>query len=740
MPFQFFTPVNDNAVSSDETFCWSTFNFLLSSKMRRMSLLLGLFLISFFSANAQNNPVNGCFSDIPDAPYSIEEIINLYSEQCSDPNIDPDILLTEKITGDDCAWEVTYTYTIKCGEFSETLKFTYEGGDDKPPALDKDAELPTGETGMNLCYSERPSGPSEAEIAALFIDNCGQVNVSKSTNFKGNDCSWKGLVSYEITDDCGNAADDVVLFYSGGDMEDPVFESLPEDFSVACADLIPAAQSLGFTDNCVVGKPKASASDDVSQLGLACEGGIVVRTWTATDECGNTATHSITITVDPAPEAEFEVPDVLNVKCEELDSFTPGSLSYSNGVDGLCNISGEVTGVAEPFEDCCGSFLVNYSFTDECGRTISASQEVIVTDDSPPTFDDAPQDEAYQCIEDVPEPGLLGWSDDGDGTGTVLGQDSSDGQTCPETITRTWTYTDECGNTASVSQIITVNDTTAPEFEDAPADATYQCAEDVPAAASLTWTDNCDVTGSVLGQDVSDGQSCPEKITRTWTYTDECGNSASVSQIITVNDTTAPEFKDAPSDASYQCPEDVPVANKLTWTDNCDGTGQVDAEESTDGQSCPETITRTWTYTDECGNTASVSQIITVNDTTAPEFEGAPADITLDCSDDIPAMIELDWTDNCDGSGKVLGTDSDLDGACGTIIRTWTYTDKCGNSASVSQKIIIEDNEPPVIVCDCDIIVGNDPSNLTQSWLVCHHYNPMLYQPEHLQTQVPWYH
>ena len=49
----------------------------------------------------------------------------------------------------------------------------------------------------------------------------------------------------------------------------------------------------------------------------------------------------------------------------------------------------------------------------------------------------------------------------------------------------------------------------------------------------------------------------------------------------------------------------------------------------------------------------------------------------------------LGWTDNCDGSGNVTGTDSALSGgACGgTITRTWSYTDACGNPASATQTI-----------------------------------------------------
>ena len=40
--------------------------------------------------------------------------------------------------------------------------------------------------------------------------------------------------------------------------------------------------------------------------------------------------------------------------------------------------------------------------------------------------------------------------------------DVSDGNTCPEVITRTYSVTDACGNTINVTQTITVDDNTDP--------------------------------------------------------------------------------------------------------------------------------------------------------------------------------------------------------------------------------------------------------------------------------------
>ena len=61
------------------------------------------------------------------------------------------------------------------------------------------------------------------------------------------------------------------------------------------------------------------------------------------------------------------------------------------------------------------------------------------------------------------------------------------------------------------------------------------------------------------------------------------------------------------------------------------------------------TVTRTFTATDACGNTATASQVITVEDNTAPVFNTVPAAATIEC----PANTKL-WYCNCyDACGTV---------------------------------------------------------------------------------------
>src|SRR5690606_4887419 len=125
-----------------------------------------------------------------------------------------------------------------------------------------------------------------------------------------------------------------------------------------------------------------------------------------------------------------------------------------------------------------------------------------------------------ECVADVPAPDPLVVTDEADNGGPPVvawDNDLSDGNTCPETITRTYSVSDDCGNVIYVTQTITLSDVTAPLFAAPPANTSVHCSASIPAITNLNWTDNCDGAGSVAGVDVSDGNTCPETITRTWT-------------------------------------------------------------------------------------------------------------------------------------------------------------------------------------------------------------------------------
>jgi hypothetical protein len=315
-----------------------------------------------------------------------------------------------------------------------------------------------------------------------------------------------------------------------------------------------------------------------------------------------------------------------------------------------------------------------------------------------------PDDATVEC-DNIPDAANV-TATDNCSTPTVTFNETSSLDECGEgTITRTWTATDDCGNTATCTQILTVVDTTDPVLSGVPADATVEC-DNIPDPASPSATDNCDNDVDISFSETSSLDECGEgTITRTWTATDCAGNSVSASQTLMVVDTTDPVLSGEPADATVEC-DDIPDAPTLTATDNCDNDVDVSFSETSSLDECGEgTITRTWTATDCAGNTASHTQTLTVEDTTPPVFTSCPDDLYFDCLDDVPTADpdSASATDDC-GDVTISVSDSDNGGAgCEgdplIITRTYTATDCAGNEAECEQIITVEDDIPPVISC-----------------------------------------
>jgi gliding motility-associated-like protein len=539
-----------------------------------------------------------------------------------------------------------------------------------------------------------------------WTDNCdGTGNVTGTdVPLNGTTCGGTITRTWTYTDLCGNVATATQII-TIDDNINPTFAAAPAAITVSCISAVPAMTNLTWTDNCD-GTGNVTGTD-VPLNGTTC-GGTITRTWTYTDLCGNVATATQIITIDDNINPTFAAaPAAITVSCiSAVPAMT--NLTWTDNCDGTGNVTG--TDVPLNGTTCGGTITRTWTYTDLCGNVATATQIITIDDNINPTFAAAPAAITVSCISAVPAMTNLTWTDNCDGTGNVTGTDVPlNGTTCGGTITRTWTYTDLCGNVATATQIITIDDNINPTFAAAPAAITVSCISAVPAMTNLTWTDNCDGTGNVTGTDAPlNGTTCGGTITRTWTYTDLCGNVATATQIITIDDNINPTFAAAPAAITVSCISAVPAMTNLTWTDNCDGTGNVTGTDAPlNGTTCGGTITRTWTYTDLCGNVATATQIITIDDNINPTFAAAPAAITVSCISAVPAMTNLTWTDNCDGTGNVTGTDAPLNGTTcgGTITRTWTYTDLCGNAATATQIITIDDNIAPTGTAPANIVV-----------------------------------
>ena len=108
-------------------------------------------------------------------------------------------------------------------------------------------------------------------------------------------------------------------------------------------------------------------------------------------------------------------------------------------------------------------------------------------------------------------------------------------------------------------QTIQRNDTEAPEFTSAPADLTAECdavpsvsdLADLLASGELMAIDACEADDDALiyayQGEVMTPTNCDSEYTleRTWSATDCSGNMATYTQVISIEDTTAPVFVEA---------------------------------------------------------------------------------------------------------------------------------------------------------------------------------------------------
>jgi large repetitive protein len=582
----------------------------------------------------------------------------------------------------------TWTATDACGnETSHTQTITVQ--DTTAPAFVEN--LPGDST---VECSDVP-----AAVVLTATDNCGTANVSFNESTQEGACAGAYTITrtWTATDACGNETSHTQTI-TVQDTTAPAFvENLPGDSTVECSD-VPAAVVLTATDNCGT----ANVSFNESTQEGACAGAYTItRTWTATDACGNETSHTQTITVQDttAPAFVETLPGDQTVECSDVPAAVVLTATDNCGTANVSFNESTQEGA------CAGAYTITrtWTATDACGNETSHTQTITVQDTTAPAFvENLPGDSTVEC-SDVPAAVVL-TATDNCGTANVSFNESTQEGACAGayTITRTWTATDACGNETSHTQTITVQDTTAPAFvETLPGDQTVECS-DVPAAVVLTATDNCGTANVSFNESTQEGTCAGAyTITRTWTATDACGNETSHTQTITVQDTTAPAFvENLPGDQTVEC-SDVPAAVVLTATDNC-GTANVSFNESTQEGTCAGayTITRTWTATDACGNETSHTQTITVQDTTPPVFDqNFPNNISVEC-DNIPEPMILTATDNC-SAVNIVYFQNIVPGDCPnrfTIIRIWTATDACGNTALKKQTINVDDTTPPVFV------------------------------------------
>lgn len=580
------------------------------------------------------------------------------------------------------------------------------------------------------CDDPIPSSQAEAE------DNCDPlviIGVNEKT-IPGN-CTGEALILREwlAKDDCGNTATASQQIYVV-DTKAPTLIGVPEDATVEC-DNVPGPANVKAVDAC---DPDPSLVYKQTRINGNCEHSYtLIRTWTATDDCGNITSESQEITVrDTQKPVLSGIPANITLECDQPIPAPPVVTATDN-----CDSDVHVTLSPEIIPGNCEdsyTMIRTWTATDDCGNSSTASQKITVVDTTDPIFISVPDDLELECDEILPVQGVSAEDNCDDDVDITLNEQKIPGQ-CPQEyiLIRTWTAEDNCGNTATAQQVIKVTDDTPPVLMPvhpiligvADGDTlSFPCDNVVLLDKDdMKATDNCDPNPVITFHETEIKGDCDQdgfilQLTCTWTATDACGNSSSFHIVVRIIDEEAPVLLNLPANITIECDEDLPAGNTVTAEDNCDGPVNVTMSEQIAIGACKYayTITRTWTATDQCGNTATASRTITVQDTKAPVFDQDPEDLTIECDEDLPNPATITATDNCDPNPVITFKEAQQPGNCPqefVIIRIWQATDACGNSATITQKLTIVDTKPPLLIgvpadvtVECDQVPG--PANV----------------------------
>jgi len=409
------------------------------------------------------------------------------------------------------------------------------------------------------------------------------------------------------------------------------------------------------------------------------------------------------------PSDALTIAPPANVQAEATAAMTMVDLGLASatGGDGAYIFNNDAPATGFPL----GTAMVNWTVTDGAGAQDTGMQSVTVSDTTAPTITLPPDIQTTATGEfTIVGIGIATTSDVVDPFPTLTNDRPQNGFPVGTTGV-TWTSADTSGNVATGMQMITV--TTPPD----PGQLTLT----PPGAITMEATGP--TTSVALGAAMASGGAQPITITNdapvggfpvgattvTWTAVDANMASATGTQVVTITDTTAPSIT-APADVAAD--QDAGGGNTMvnlgtpTFSDIADPNPVVSNNAPGNGFPVGST-TVVWTATDASGNSASDTQLVTINDlsfTVTP-----PAAVTMEATGPTTTVSLGNATANGGVAPVTISNDAPAGGfPVGVTTVTWTATDANMATAMAMQTVTITDTTAPSITAPADVTADQD--------------------------------
>ena len=586
---------------------------------------------------------------VPSTDEELASITNVSSDVCSDPSVE---YIEVAVAANDCLTSMIRTYRVAddCGNHTD-LEVEYSWYLDTVPL---EAELVTNVVDLGCNPTVPPFDP--AQVVVTSREPCGDVTIAhRGDSTVLGECSLSVERVYEISDDCESIT--VTQTFNGiKDSSAGVIDITTPEVDLGCATLadVPHPTNVDFfaSDNCADLSIDDATITVVTQLRTACET-VIDHFYVFEDACGNQVRARRTVRLQEtgqdteAPifvDSPLDDPQILDLGCNPSHFPNPDDHSLS--------------------------------VTDNCGvENVWHLQDVDPATGAAPSID---------------------------GAGA-----------CWRTNMRTYAAVDVCGNVSTglvvfvwkvdVEQPTIVS--ARPElFGDLGCNPTARGIDIEPNVSAVVGADNCDGdVAATLAADLRTTNGCEISVVYVYRFSDECGNSVDERvQFRYTVDTAAPVISDGPADDNLGCNPLVvpnPDPGLFDVTDDCDAiNADVSRQQSFAG--CVVTVSDTYTFEDDCGNSTSHVHTLTYTvDEDAPIFVAFPLDEDLGCNpESLPPLQGQDIAvDLCGAPTVTVSAVRITNGCTVTMIRTYTATDACENETSRDHTLTwTTDTEGPV--------------------------------------------